>query len=159
MNAATWVDLQVNNKKFRIYNAHLESINLSNEDLEFMKESVPVRQKRPRLTTLSKFRDAFEIRATQARELKRHAEGVEWPVIISGDFNDTPISYTFRTLSSGRSNAFRESGWGFSKSHTSIPFLCIDYILGDPQIHFQKFQKIKVDYSDHYPLVAEFSIE
>ena len=81
------------------------------------------------------------------------------PVIILGDFNDTPQSYTYQQLLKGRRDAFIEQGSGWGATYQKpLPFLRIDYILHDEELictHYQSSSSIK---SDHSLVEASFNI-
>ena len=42
------------------------------------------------------------------------------PVILCGDFNDTPASYTYRTVKGDLTDGFRDCGSGFGYTLSSI---------------------------------------
>ena len=51
-------------------------------------------------------------------------------MIVCGDFNDTPISYTYRTMSRDLNDAFRKVGRGYSHTYRGFfNMLRIDYVL------------------------------
>jgi endonuclease/exonuclease/phosphatase family metal-dependent hydrolase len=83
-----------------------------------------------------------------------------YPVIAAGDFNDTPLSYTYSILSNKMRDVFYERGKGIGTTYSGkIPFLRIDYILTDLCFTPLKFSIIKKKYSDHYPIAALVSYE
>ncbi|MEM1271892.1 MAG: endonuclease/exonuclease/phosphatase family protein, partial [Bacteroidota bacterium] len=59
-------------------------------------------------------RHAFRYRSEQARHLRGLIEAEADPVILSGDFNSTPNSWTYRHLSQGFTDAYKAAGgwWG-----------------------------------------------
>ena len=74
-------------------------------------------------------------------------------IICMGDFNDTPLSYTYRRMSQGLQDAFREKGRGFS--HTYRGFyntFRIDYILASGEFEFLSYEVPAVEFSDHHPV-------
>mgnify|MGYP000783241517 FL=1 len=74
--------------------------------------------------------------------------------IVCGDFNDTPMSYVYRTMARGLRDAFRECGSGYS--HTFRGFyntLRIDYVLSGG-FEPLSYEVLPVDYSDHHPVVV-----
>ena len=82
-----------------------------------------------------------------------------YPAIICGDFNDTPMSYTYHKLSSGRKDSFKESGKGFGSTFTILwPLLRIDYILFPEKFDSTRHIIGKEKFSDHYPIIAEIVI-
>ncbi|MDP4224071.1 MAG: endonuclease/exonuclease/phosphatase family protein, partial [Bacteroidota bacterium] len=105
----------------------------------------------------SSLKRGFIARASQAEAVKVKIETSPYPVIVAGDFNDTPISYTYRTLGKGLNDAFVASGYGAGFTYKgNYPPNRIDYILYDNKLECRQFDIIKVRYSDHYPIIAYF---
>lgn len=82
------------------------------------------------------------------------------PVILCGDFNDTPVSYTHRLLTRNLTSAFRQSGNGLGLTYRERGFpVRIDHILFSPQ-HW-KSSSTRVDktmnLSDHSPISTVLS--
>ena len=82
------------------------------------------------------------------------------PVILCGDFNDTPVSYTHRVLTRNLTSAFRQSGNGLGRTYRDRGFpVRIDHILFSPQ-HW-KSSNTRVDktmnLSDHSPISTVLS--
>ena len=72
-----------------------------------------------------------------------------YPTIICGDFNDTPLSYTYQRLSEKKYDAFIKSGNGIGTTFIKIPSLRIDYILYDKEFISSKFITHQNELSDH----------
>lgn len=53
------------------------------------------------------------IRAQQVREIRAVIDSTHYPVIVAGDFNDTPSSYTYRRLKGDMTDGFWAVGNGF----------------------------------------------
>jgi endonuclease/exonuclease/phosphatase family metal-dependent hydrolase len=78
-------------------------------------------------------------------------------VIVAGDFNDTPVSYSYRKIRKGLNDAFVSSGYGAGFTYKgNYPPNRIDYILYDNALECRQFSITKVKYSDHYPISAYF---
>ena len=75
-------------------------------------------------------------------------------MIICGDFNDTPSSYTYHRISDHRKDAFVESGSGFGTTYAGefFPAFRIDFILHDPGFSSTGFHRHKTPFSDHFPI-------
>ena len=55
-----------------------------------------------------------------------------YPVIVAGDFNDTPVSYAYRKIRKGLNDSFVNSGYGAGFTYKgNYPPNRIDYILYD----------------------------
>jgi endonuclease/exonuclease/phosphatase family metal-dependent hydrolase len=83
-----------------------------------------------------------------------------YPVIICGDFNDTPVSYAYHQLTSNYQDAFECCGNGIGKTlKGKIPAFRIDYVIYDNNFTPLSYQELKVNLSDHYPVKSEFVIK
>jgi endonuclease/exonuclease/phosphatase family metal-dependent hydrolase len=106
-----------------------------------------------------RLRQAYIQRAQQVDILTEHIASSEYPVIVCGDFNDVPNSYTYFTVKGNLQDAFLKKGSGFGRTLRLIsPTLRIDYILADKKFDITQFYVLKVPYSDHYPIIADISI-
>jgi endonuclease/exonuclease/phosphatase family metal-dependent hydrolase len=157
-------DIVIHDDTLRVFNIHLESIQLSQEDYLYVSELTNQAEDQELFSEnskkiLRKFKQAFVARAPQARIVAEQINKSPYPVIVCGDFNDTPSSYTYKQMSQGLSDAFKESGSGFGQSYAGLfPSFRIDYILYDPVLISTSFRRIKVPLSDHYPITAILDI-
>ncbi|WP_114750980.1 endonuclease/exonuclease/phosphatase family protein [Pleomorphovibrio marinus] len=152
-NGAMFVDLVVKKDTMRIYNVHLESMSIPAEELSDV-EGIKLHYRE----TIRKIKNGTIMRAEQLKTLKEHMENSPYPVIIAGDFNDIPYSYTYFSLRSILNNAFEEAGKGFGFTYNKVLFfLRIDHIFHDKVFKAKNFRThTEVDYSDHYPISTEF---
>lgn len=151
-------DLLLDQDTFRVYNCHLQSVNLDSEQYQIL-DSIKFRYDDQQIEEIKdisfRLRDAFIKRAAQADIIAAHLSGCPHPVIICGDFNDTPISYTYRTIRDGLQDAFSESGWGLGRTYNGkFPSFRIDYILHSESIDAMFFSREKVMLSDHFPIIS-----
>jgi endonuclease/exonuclease/phosphatase family metal-dependent hydrolase len=80
-----------------------------------------------------------------------------YPVIVAGDFNDTPVSYSYRKIRKGLNDSFVSSGYGAGFTYRGkYPPNRIDYILYDNSLDCKVFNIFRIRYSDHYPIAAYF---
>ena len=92
--------------------------------------------------------------------IKAHAALCPYPYIISGDFNDTPASYSVNQMAKGLKNAFREKGTGFGRTYNgSFPNYQIDYIMASPQFDVASYQITERKLSDHYPVRSDLVLK
>ena len=157
-NICIYSDIKIGNDTIRVYNMHLQSIAFSKSDYKYAEElqkdieSEDIEQSKNILRRLKK---AFVKRAKQADLISASIEQCHYPVIVCGDFNDTPSSYTYHTISKNLQDAFVESGNGFGKSYIGIfPSFRIDYILRNPKFKAYNFRTIREELSDHFPIVT-----
>ena len=160
-NVCIYSDIARDKDTIRIFNIHLESIYFSREDYLFVTDIMASTEEQQKfskglISISKKLKIAFIRRATQIRNVTREIEKSPYPVIVSGDFNDTPSSYTYQQISNLLEDAFVQSGRGMSRTYTGPwPSFRIDYIMYDPD-HFstEDYKRIKVNYSDHFPITS-----
>ena len=156
-NLALVTDILIRGDTIRVYNVHLESLHLQQQDYEFistmprpqMEEEGNFRERTWNI--LKKMRRAFRKRALQAQMLSEHIQASPHPVILCGDFNDTPSSFAYSKLAGHLDDAYTESGRGTGNTYAgSAPSYRIDYILYDTRFISYNYQTWEVDLSDHY---------
>lgn len=157
VNSCIWADVSINGKTVRVYSVHLQSNQVSGETEKVMSEG-QIRQKETWSSIrsiVSKVKYTSRIRAQQAETIAAHIHQSPHPVIVCGDFNETPQSYAYRLLSSKLKDSFKEKGLGFGTTYAgSIPALRIDYILTSPIFQITDHRILKKAYSDHYPVTS-----
>ena len=102
-------------------------------------------------------RDSFKARAWQVEQLRTRIDREQQPVLISGDFNSTPNSWTYRQLSSGFQDVFRKAGTGWGATYPfSWPLIRIDFILcsSEWEVVTAMVPSSHHELSDHLPVVA-----
>lgn len=149
-------DLLIDQDTIRLFNCHLESYRFTDaeinslDSLSFDKQQESLRKVR---YTGSKLKQAFIKRTEQAESLHRLIQAAPHPVIVCGDFNDTPVSYTYSKVVEGLEDAFVNSGSGIGNTYVGkLPSFRIDYILYSPIFESYNFKVDRVVLSDHYPI-------
>ena len=137
----------------RVFNVHLQSLHFDHADYDAVEEG-PSREEGARLWGL--ITNASKARALQAQELVRRMEESPYPVIVAGDFNDTPMSYAMHALRGSRvEDTFVAASWGSGGTHLgAIPGLRIDGILADTTLQCVSHDTHRVELSDHRPVTA-----
>ncbi len=161
-NSCVWADININGQMARVYSIHLKSNQVSDAADKIMEQG-DLQEKETWLgirAMLAKVRHAAPKRAQQAELIAPHIAQSPYPVIVCGDFNDTPQSYTYRLLSRNLQDAFAKQSFGFGTTYAgSIPALRIDYILTDKRIKVFNHKILKKEtFSDHYPVVSDIEI-
>ncbi len=155
-----YTDIVIQRDTFRVYNNHLQSFRLKRMEKSFIEEITTPddNQTIGEMKNLSvSLKTGFVRRAIQAQVLKENIDRSPYPVIVLGDFNDTPVSYTYRKIRKGLHDSFVTSGYGAGFTYKgNYPPNRIDYILYDNNLVCTYFEIIKVGYSDHYPIIAYF---
>jgi len=164
VNFSQVCDIKIGNDTIRFMNLHLESVKFGKEDYNFVSEitSTPSTNDSLRnksMAIIGKMRYAFIKRAVQVETITQFIRNSPYPVILSGDFNDTPVSYCYKQIASELNDSFVEAGTGLGQTHAQmLPMLRIDYIFHDEKFSALEHRTINKDYSDHFPVVARFQL-
>ena len=161
-NFCIYTDLKINEDTIRVYNAHLASIRFDHHDYAFVNDlrqgqgsDVSTRSRR----IASRLRLAFWKRATQTRLILDHVTTSPFPVVVCGDFNDTPVSYCYRQFASKLEDAFTESGNGIGATYIGdFPSFRIDYIFHDDALHSYDFKVLPEELSDHHGITCTLEV-
>lgn len=151
-NYCIFADIVKGNDTFRVYNVHLQSIKLKQDDYTLFEEKNPDENEMKTKTKVivNKLRTAYPKRAEQALLVVKHMEQSPYPVIVCGDFNDTPMSYVYNTFYSRFVDAFRYSASGIGVTYAGkVPAGRIDYIFHSPQLQSSDFKIQDKVFSDH----------
>ncbi|MEN8230827.1 MAG: endonuclease/exonuclease/phosphatase family protein [Bacteroidota bacterium] len=157
-NAAMYTDILFQSDTVRIFNIHLQSINFRQEDYAFL-DTVRLKYTHQQIRGIRnigfQLKKAFALRAEQSAMIASYIKDSPHPVVVMGDFNDTPQSYAYRKIKKGMHDAFRVAGRGFGNTYAGeLPSLRIDYIMYNNPMISHQFKRIKTDYSDHYPITT-----
>ena len=131
-SVAWW--LKVGDDTLVVVNNHFESCHLNKDDRrqyrqilkgEMSRDSVREESK----MLLIKLAEANAKRSGQIRAVRRYAqEHSQYPVIVCGDFNDSPVSYSRHAMSEVMTDCFVETGRGVGLSYNQKAFsLRIDH--------------------------------
>lgn len=157
-NSVVWADIDFPKKGIcRIYNIHLQSNQITDQSEQIKKEGLDWSRQSVKavLNIFKNYQRSSAMRVEQVRSILEHSKESPYPVIIMGDINDLPISYTYRKLSYGKNDSFLEAGRGFGVTYLGpIPLLRIDVIFTDPIFKTINHQLIGEPFSDHKPVVA-----
>ncbi|MFO7673778.1 MAG: endonuclease/exonuclease/phosphatase family protein [Lutibacter sp.] len=148
-NNAIFVDIIRNRDTVRVYNIHLESLNLSPKEDYFTQENSEKFKRR--------VEKAFKIQANQVELILQNQEKINFKSIICGDFNNTAFSYVYHQLRKGKNDAFEVAGKGFGQTYDYKLPVRIDYILVDKRIEVNDFKTFDVKFSDHFPVMARLN--
>ena len=145
------------NDTIRVYNVHLQSVGLVSGDYDAVRAGPDTEQSKKLWSRLS---SAYSHRSAQAQVLRTSIDSSPYPVILCGDFNDTPVSFALSTLRSGSpklSDAFALAGSGLGSTYVGdIPGLRIDYMMSSSSLEVVSFETHEIELSDHRPISAVF---
>ena len=146
-NSGSYVDLSFRNKRFRVYNLHLESFRITEADSLLSNPYSKEFQ--------VKFDDVFKKQLTQIDQFNQVELENDFPSVICTDLNNTQFSKTYKALALNRQDAFTEAGKGLGETFyfSSFP-LRIDFILTDKSFIVNSLEVYREDLSDHYPIIT-----
>ena len=154
--------LQLGNDTIIVINNHLESTHLTEEERTQYKEILKGNKEREQaeaemFSLIRVLGESMVKRAPQAEAIHSYVEAhSQYPIIVCGDFNDTPISYARHVIAQGLTDCFAEAGCGLGLSYNRKGFnFRIDHIFCSS--HFTPVScKVdsKMDVSDHYPMIC-----
>lgn len=159
-NGVALYKIEVNGKIITVINNHLESNRLTSADKQLYKDFLRARDSR-KLDEVtqnleSRLGSAFRKRAPQVDIVSGYvAEQNTDAVIVCGDFNDSPISYSYKTMKKELLDAYAETGFGPGITyHENYFWFRIDFIMYSKNLEAYKCTVDKVKFSDHYPIWA-----
>jgi len=156
-NFAIYSDIVFKGDTVRIYNTHLQSIHLNQEERAALtNENSDIGF----FAAMGKVMEAFPERAKQANRLVKHIRNSPHPVVLCGDFNDTPLSYTYQRFHSELTDAFRNCRTGIGKTYAGkIPAGRIDYIFHSESLGSHQFKIQEKALSDHYAISCKIFVK
>ncbi len=150
---------------FSLNVVHLTSVGFGRQEMKYISEvkskGVDAQDEDRSKSLLKKLRNASSNRAGLANKIDSLKREMDYPQIICGDFNDVPGSYVYNKVKGKLSDAFTGKGAGLGRTYRHIfPTLRIDYILYDADaLTIRGYKRPDVDLSDHYPVIANFSLK
>lgn len=158
-NMIIYTDIRMDIGTIRVYNCHLQSYRLKEADInsiDSIQFDTQPKTKKKVMELGLKFKDALIKRAEQATALRESINKSPFPVIVCGDFNDTPVSFTYHTVKGDLEDSFRESGKGTANTYNGkLPSFRIDYILYNPIFTSYNFEVSSLNHSDHFPISCD----
>lgn len=162
VNGAVAYKLSIRGQETLVVNVHLESFHLQSKDAKDYMELARQGQALRLSDALgAKFKPTFLRHNIQANIIHDLVQKYGSPrVLICGDFNDTPLSYTRRKLAEGLEDAFVNRGNGFGFTFHTRPFIVrIDHILHGKAYHTVSCEVDQtIPESDHYPIQAVLTL-
>lgn len=164
IKTAIWADVLIGKDTIRIFNNHLHSTHITASDNDFITNYKYLSDSTSDdkvMSMIHRFRDNSIARSAEVDEIAQIIDATKHQKIVVGDFNDTPMSYVYRTMAYGMDDAFSESGQDYSYTYRGFyNILRIDYILSSESIVSQSYDVLEdVNYSDHLPVIVRFKID
>ena len=156
-NGYIYSDIVINSDTVRVFNVHLQSIQLNQNDYTLIEEFAESDDNTKIKIVVKKYLSSLKTRALQAEMVRASIDSCSYPVFVCGDFNDGPLTYTYFTISEGLKDTFVSKGKypGYTWDNFNIKQR-IDYILFDKKFSCKSHKIIKTTDSDHFAIVAGF---
>lgn len=156
-NLSIYTDILFHEDTIRVFNSHLQSVNFRQNNYHFIEtggKDHPEKNMKEIRDISSKLKTAYIKRANQTQKISALISKSLYPLIVCGDFNDTPVSYTYRKLSKNLSDAFLVAGKGRGNTYLGRIPIRIDYIFYGKEFEATQFEKVEANLSDHYPIIS-----
>ncbi|RPD40295.1 endonuclease/exonuclease/phosphatase family protein [Chitinophaga barathri] len=151
------VKLLVHGDTVQVLTGHLSSYRLNGKDYQAVGSPDGGKIK----SVMGKMRRSFANRVTQAQIMAAEISKSQYPLVVTGDFNDIPLSYTYRTIrGNALQDAFLEQGSGFGRTFSALsPTLRIDYVLPGREFAVEDFSIFRKKGLQHFPVMARLSLK
>lgn len=164
-SVAWW--LKVGNDTIIVINNHFESCHLNEQDRAQYRQMLKGEMDRDSVRAESqllmvKLAEANVKRSLQIDRVcdyvRQHID--HYPVIVCGDFNDNPLSYSHHAMSQVLTDCFGTTGKGIGLSYNQKAFsFRIDHVFCSSDIQpFNAQIDTEIDVSDHYPIACWLKI-
>lgn len=157
-------DIYIGTDTIRLINVHLASLRLSTGEIEAVGGTQSMTDER--LATVNsafdKLASAFKERQGEVEKVVKMVEASPHPTILCGDFNDTPVSNTYYSLTHTKKNlndSRRPRRLGLARTYRgNLPPLRIDYVLTSDEIATADYAEHDMPISDHKAVSVSFAL-
>lgn len=155
-NGAIYADAVIKKDTVRIFNLHLQTSSVNAKEVYDLNDFDDTQKAK---NILKNLRNNNNKRARQAQHIAELIGESPYVNIICGDFNDTPGSYTYRTVRGRYADAFVAEGNGLGYTFNSVfPILRIDNVFVDGgRYKVVGYESPNLPFSDHNPVIVELN--
>ena len=157
-NSMLWADILIAKKDtLRVFNSHLQTTSIGTKSLKYIENHKFVSNKNDslELNIFEKLIRNNTIRAGQVDSIAPMIANSPHPVVVCGDFNDTPMSYTYQVMRGELKDSFVDGGSGISSTFNGLfNLLRIDYIFHSKEFVTESYEAPHNKFSDHNPVVV-----
>ncbi|MCE7041435.1 endonuclease/exonuclease/phosphatase family protein [Dyadobacter sp. CY312] len=158
-NGMIQADIKIGKDTVRVLSVHLFSMTLRLNSL--LNQRTFKGLMRESKLTARRIKHGFSNHALEVTALASWVKASPYPVIVCGDFNETPYSYVYGKSRSILKNAFEQKGSGFGFTFNEAPyFIRIDHQFYDKsKLELLQFRTVdSVRFSDHYPQIGTYKV-
>ena len=157
-----FADIQFPNQSVRLYNTHLRSMLLTfdrkreKKEYTYIQDDTAILLNKGKLKSINYF-DSVHIK--QAEIVKQQLNNYHKPFIFCADLNAVPSSFVYHHISNGLQDAFLQKGFGWGPTYNGLSHtLRIDVTLLSPELKTVQHYCPKLQASDHYPSLIDFTV-
>ena len=147
--------------QFYIECVHLQSFMITKEEIEYLHDAGNYVENSETMgkSLLNKLKEGFIKRTSDTKTIVENLPD-DAPIVVCGDFNDTPLSYTYHQMrKAGFTDAFLKVDSGIGRTYCGrLPMLRIDYFWCSDNIVPMTFDRVTRKLSDHYPIIMTFNV-
>lgn len=163
-NCSMMCDVVMGTDTIRLINNHLQTTSVSQKRRKWERELATDdtrREVQAAKDAAGTLHENFMKRATQTYVISHYAKTSPYPVLLCGDFNSIPSSYTYHHLRKTLKDGFRTAGNGYMYTYRYAKrMLRIDYIFHSPSLKGIAYYSPDLDLcSDHNPVIMEVEIQ
>jgi len=163
-NVCLFTDLKIGSDTLRVYNLHIASIRFSYDDYDFIKNAEyqddTDKLKQGARQIYHRLAKAFVKRSEQSKIVLKHIALCPYPVLVCGDFNDSPISWCYTQFSENLYDSFKEAGNGIGNTYIgAFPSYRIDYMFHSEQLEISKYSTLPEEFSDHHAITVNMNFK
>lgn len=158
-----WADIKVSgDKTIRVYNMHLQSTAINSNlrqatDAGMIDSSQTIQNAAVYDLIAEGYAWGLNLRSGQAIDIANHKRGCKHDMIICGDFNDVPYSFTYNTIKGDLKDGFVTAGGGWASTYRGAKGLVrVDYIMHSEALKGAQYYTREWEYSDHNPVFMSF---
>src|SRR5574344_637330 len=144
INGGIYADIEINGKQVRVINCHFQTTGI-NQNIKFGSR-----------VAIEGASNNSDIRKEQIDAVYNLIKNTDIPIILCGDFNDPPISYSYRKIGRVLRDGFKEGGKGWASTFIGgfKNMLRIDYIFSSQDMECTDYQSPDYNFSDHKPVIS-----
>lgn len=161
-NSGMWADVEINGRTIRIVNVHMETTGFNrtlHKVAKLSAQGTHIEENAIIRAIYGNYTLGMIARAGQSNMVAQVIRESPHPVIVCGDLNDVPYSYTYNTVKGDLVDGFKECGKGFMSTFRGKKKVRIDYIFHDESLSGEKYYVQELSYSDHYPVFMRISLQ